>query len=76
MGQIIVTGPGARTTRGVAIGQRLSQARARYELTCEDPAGPTSESSVGPYCTGVVRQDNEILCIGDPIERIKLRGQQ
>lgn len=77
VGQIIVTGPGARTTRGIAIGERLAEARARYALKCEDPDPSTSEfSGLGPYCSGVVGQGTEIFFIGDPIDRIELRGKQ
>lgn len=71
VGGFEVTGPGARTNRGVRIGEPLAAARRRYRLRCT-MGDPKSDPSTFPSCTGRVAARRYIFFDNDPIDSIAL----
>jgi len=73
--RIIVTGPGAVTSRGVRIGDSLGRAEDEYRLYCRGEEGGDEGDegrTIGPYCSGKVADERFIMFVGDPIDRIEL----
>jgi hypothetical protein len=69
---VMVTAPGSRTERGVAIGDDLSAARRAYpELRC-GTANEGSEYRTYPACAARVEPDRWVWFGGDPIANITL----
>ena len=71
VGGFEVTGPGARTNRGVRIGEPLAAARRRYRLHCET-GDLNADPSDFPFCTGQVAARRYIFFDNDPIDSIAL----
>ena len=68
-----VTSPGARTLRGVRIGDDLDDVRRAYpELRCDEipPREPLFPTPGFPYCSGEVADDRWLWIGGSPIDYI------
>jgi hypothetical protein len=72
----VVTAEGARTRMGVAIGDRLRDARRRYRLGCGEGVGGEplfgGETPTYPYCRGTIGDRIRIWFGQDPIRSITL----
>jgi len=63
IGAFVVTADGARTSRGVAIGQSINRAKQSYRLHCEDTGG--GESATIVYCSGPLSAERYISFSGE-----------
>jgi hypothetical protein len=67
----LVTARGGQTTRGVSIGDDLSDVTAQYpDFNCDDEVRGETTAVFKASCSGKVRDDRYLYFGGDPIESI------